>query len=68
LDVSTDRLRTFFIAALDYDYSSNTLRVVPDNPDTRLDAVLAREVNMTEVKGEMVQRYEPTVPGVGNRR
>jgi len=68
LDVSTDRLRTFFIAALDYDYSSNILRVVPDNPDTRLDAVLAREVNMTEVKGEMVQRYEPTVPGVGNRR
>lgn len=71
IDSSQDGLRVFFITALDYDYSSNTLRVVPDNPDSRLDVVMAREVNMTEVKGEMVQRYDkpkPTVVGIGNRR
>lgn len=76
---SLDRESVFFTNALDYDYSSNTLRVVPDNPDSRLDALLARENNITEAKGEMVQRYDRgrgnigaltagQIGGIGNRR
>lgn len=78
-DKSVDRLRTFFMAALDYDYSSNALRVVPDNPDSRLDALMARENNIAEARGEMVQRYDRgggnigalsagSIGGIGNRR
>lgn len=54
---SNDRLRVFFTSALDYDYASNTMRVVPDLPDSRLDALMAREDNVKEAKGEIIQRY-----------
>jgi hypothetical protein len=37
-----DSKSTFFITGLDYDYTSNSLRVQLDNPDTRLDTRLRR--------------------------
>jgi len=37
-----DNKRTFITLALDYDYDSNTLTVVPDTEDNRADAMLAR--------------------------
>ncbi len=55
-DTSEDRESVFFITAADYDYTTNTLRIVPDNDDTRLDAVLQRENNIGEIKGEMISR------------
>ena len=66
LATSSDRTNVFFTAALDYDYASNTMRVVPDLPDRRLDALLGREKALTEVGGEMVERYEkPRLQGAG---
>lgn len=37
-----NNLTTFRISAMDYDYQSNSLRVVPDKPDIRMDAQLVR--------------------------
>jgi len=37
-----DYKRTFITLAADYDYDSNTLRIVPDTEDNRADALLAR--------------------------
>lgn len=42
LTESINSLTTFFITALDYDYTNNQLRVAVDNLDTRLDARLRR--------------------------
>ncbi|MHC5062213.1 MAG: hypothetical protein ACYTFK_14205 [Planctomycetota bacterium] len=42
LSESINSLTTFFITALDYDYTNNQLRVSVDNLDTRLDARLRR--------------------------
>jgi len=41
-DLSLDRLTTFFITGLDYDYKTNQLRVQVDRPDRRLDVRLRR--------------------------
>jgi len=37
-----DNKRTFITLAAEYDYDSNTLRIVPDTEDNRADAMLAR--------------------------
>lgn len=41
LNQGTNNLDTFYIASLDYDYTSNKLRVSVNVPDSRLDARLA---------------------------
>jgi hypothetical protein len=38
--LSGDRLTSFRIAAMDYTYRDNLLRIVPDLPDSRLDSIL----------------------------
>ncbi len=43
LNQATNNLDTFFITALDYDYTSNQLRVAVNVPDSRLDARLAAQ-------------------------
>lgn len=43
LNQATNNLDTFFITALDYDYTSNQLRVGVNVPDSRLDARLAAQ-------------------------
>jgi len=50
---SLNNLTTFFITALDYDYSSNSLRVAVDNKDRRLDVRLRRA---KIINSEMVNR------------
>lgn len=57
LDSSRDDKQVFVVTAADYDYQSNTLRIVPEIPDTRLDAVLARSAGVPEAKSEVVGRY-----------
>lgn len=49
--LSLDRLTSFFTTSLDYD--GYTMRVTPDNPDSRLDALLHRAGILP---GEIVQR------------
>jgi hypothetical protein len=40
LNQATNNLDTFFITSMDYDYTSNQLRVGVNVPDSRLDAKL----------------------------
>lgn len=51
-----DMQQTWFISAADYDHTSRTLRIVPELPDSRLDAVLARASGVEDAKGEYVMR------------
>lgn len=60
--LSLDAITSYYTMALDYDGYS--LRVTPDNPDSRLDARLKRAGILP---GEIVQRQTPTVTTHGGR-
>ena len=53
LNQATNNLDTFFITAMDYDYSTNQLRVALNVPDSRLDAKLKMA---GIIGGEMIAR------------
>lgn len=51
---SLDRERTFRIVAMDYTYSDNRLRVVPDSRDARLDILLAQALKTQRRLGQII--------------
>lgn len=53
-----NQVETLFCTGVDYDYKSGKVRLVPNSPDARLDAMLARSA-INEFKNEMVQRFKP---------
>lgn len=64
-----DRAQSFRISAADYDYVTNTLRLVPERPDMRIDAVLKRSAGVLEATGEGISRKEdPRLIGPPERR
>jgi len=59
LSNSDDRNQTFFISAMDYQLSTNRLRIVPSTNDARLDALL----NQAKITGgQMVSTASPPPP------
>lgn len=64
-----DHRRSFRIAAMDYTYKNNQLRLVPDLPDSRLDAIL-RQAGL--LSGQLISSTPEAKPQaasiVGSRR